>query len=141
MDVANRGRKLDLARADKPYYAAPRHPQLVMISGLAYLAIAGEGASDSSAFTQAVAALYKPANGVKAQHKAAGRDFAGVRGCGQRGCSLGHEDDSASARPVHRCASHDNHRHRRTCLTNALFLAMPRSRMVKPVSASSPSIG
>lgn len=76
MTMTGEGGKLDLTKTDRPYYAAPRHPQLVTISELSYLAVTDRGAPDSPVFAAAVEALYKLAYGVKARHKAVGRDFA-----------------------------------------------------------------
>jgi hypothetical protein len=74
--MADEGSKLDLARADKPYYTASKHPKLVAITKLKYIAIADRGSPDSSALAQDIEALYQVAYRVKALHKAAGQDFA-----------------------------------------------------------------
>jgi hypothetical protein len=74
--MADEGSKLDLARADKPYYTASKHPKLVAITKLKYIAIADRGSPDSTALAQDIEALYQVAYRVKALHKAAGQDFA-----------------------------------------------------------------
>jgi hypothetical protein len=74
--MADEGSKLDLAKADKPYYTAAQYPKLVTITRLKYVAITDRGSPDSMIDAQAVEALYKLAHSVKALHKAAGQDFA-----------------------------------------------------------------
>lgn len=67
--------KLDLAKADKTYYAPPASPVPVQFGPLPYLAIAGKGAPQGPAYTQALEALFTLAYAVKFGAKAEGRDF------------------------------------------------------------------
>ncbi len=67
--------KLDLQRAHRSDYAAPREPTLLTIAPARYLAITGRGAPASPAFVDAIGALYGVAFTIKMRSKRAGRDY------------------------------------------------------------------
>ncbi|MEV6769755.1 GyrI-like domain-containing protein [Nocardia sp. NPDC051030] len=67
--------KLDLAKTDKHYYAAPAAPVLRTFETYNYLAVTGSGAPLGDEYTDAVAALYRAAYGAKKLAKAADQDF------------------------------------------------------------------
>jgi len=69
--------KIDLYQVHKAEYAATRKPALVKISKGNYLAIEGNGAPGSEAFTASIGALYGVAFTVKMTRKFSGRqDYA-----------------------------------------------------------------
>jgi hypothetical protein len=65
--------KIDLYKTHKTEYAAPRKPALVTIGKAWYLAIEGQGAPGSKAFTASIGALYGVAFTVKMTRKFSGR--------------------------------------------------------------------
>jgi hypothetical protein len=69
--------KLDLYKAQKQDYAAPRKPLLVTIGEATYLGISGKGEPGGEAFTTAIGALYGIAFTVKMTRKFSGKqDYA-----------------------------------------------------------------
>ncbi len=70
-----RAEKLDLHRAHKGEYAAPKTPALVAVGPGTYLAIEGRGEPGGAEFTAKVAALYGTAFTIKMASKFAGRDY------------------------------------------------------------------
>ncbi|MGH1367961.1 MAG: GyrI-like domain-containing protein [Maritimibacter sp.] len=68
--------KLDLKKADKPYYAGKAlRWDRITLPKLRYLAVAGHGAPESDAYGEAMTQLYPVAYGVKFACKAEDRDF------------------------------------------------------------------
>lgn len=67
--------KLDLAKADKPYYSASTEPALIEFGELPYLTVTGKGAPEGQAFAAATEALYTVAYAAKAICKKEDRDF------------------------------------------------------------------
>jgi hypothetical protein len=68
--------KLDLYKAHKAEYAAPKTPALIDAPPAAYLSIEGAGAPGGAEFEGAVGALYGVAFTVKMASKFAGRDYS-----------------------------------------------------------------
>lgn len=69
--------KIDLYKIHKTDYAASRKPALVNVGKARYLAIEGQGAPGTRAFTASIGALYGVAFTVKMTRKFAGRqDYA-----------------------------------------------------------------
>lgn len=64
--------KLDLYKAHKADYAAPKKPALVRLRPVTYLAIEGQGAPGGDEFTACIGALYGMAFTIKMTRKFAG---------------------------------------------------------------------
>ena len=67
--------KLDLKKKHKTLFAPKNIPQIVEIPPLSYLMIDGEGAPESTAFGDAISALYSTAYAIKFACKARKGDF------------------------------------------------------------------
>lgn len=65
--------KLDLYKAHKADYAAPRKPALVRLKPATYLAISGQGAPGGDEFTASIGALYGMAFTIKMTRKFGGQ--------------------------------------------------------------------
>lgn len=67
--------KLDLSKADKPYYSASPEPSLAEFGELPYLTLQGRGAPGGAEFADKVSALVPLAYGMKKRTKQRGQDF------------------------------------------------------------------
>lgn len=66
---------LNLIIADRKYYHAPNHPELVELESRPYLTISGQGAPGGPAHLAAIQALHEAAYGVKSRMMRENKDF------------------------------------------------------------------
>lgn len=67
--------KLDVSKADKPYYSASSDPVIAEFGALPFLTLEGQGAPGGDEFADKVSALIPLAYGMKKRTKQLGRDF------------------------------------------------------------------